>query len=316
MPFHLLRHLTRPQARVAMVVAFFFSVVVIPATAGEGSAPAERLAHLELICLGQNPTGSLSQRLDDLERLILGETQPGTIPERVATLDNVLFTTTSPRPSLLFQLNALEWALYHRVFTGPLLTRLEHLETALQGKTTEGPLGARLALLRPLFLPAGSLPVTRIDLTAGTLVPIELLADLSSQTNKPGESFPFAVAETVFQDGLVALPRGSAGEGRIVKIQPPGRMGRDAEITVVFGPLTALDGTPVPVTTGEECIAANKSQSLTLRVTAAGMIALGPAGILSGLFVRGKEVFLGRGTRLYVQTSVVTPCFTLAGGTR
>ncbi|MGQ9778690.1 MAG: hypothetical protein ACUVRM_02265 [Bacillota bacterium] len=298
---------------VFLAVALLLAVVV-PVAAEDDSAPAARLARLELACLGENPAGNLLQRLEDLERLVLGPTQRGTIPERVERLNAAVFITTPQAPSICFQLNALEWALYHRVFNGPFLARLNRLEIALQGTAVEGPLGPRLAALLPFFWAEGHLPVTRIDLTAGTLVKIELLANLSSQTNKPGDVFPFAVAETVFQDELVALPKGSTGQGRIVKIEPPRRMGRDAEMTVVFGPVYTLDGTLVPIAAGEECIAANKSQSLTLRVTAAGMIALGPAGILSGLFVRGKELFLGQGTRLYVQTNAITTCFTLAGG--
>ena len=284
----------------------------IAAAAEEDLAPAEVLAHLEEVCLGKTPPGNLSQRLADLEGLLLGYAREGTIPERVAFLRAAVFTSTAQRPSICFRLNALEWALYHRVFAGPFLGRLEALENVIQGRTGSGALTERLAALAAFFWPEGRPPIAQMDLTARTLVKIVLLADLSSRENKPGDAFPFAVAETVFQDGMVALPKGRTGQGRIARIDPPGNMGRDARITVVFGPVGALDGTPVEIAAGEECIAANKSQSLTVQVTTAGMIVLGPAGILSGLFVRGKDIFLAKGTELYVQTTAVTPCLTLA----
>lgn len=297
-----------------LLPVILFLMAGITAAAGEDSAPADALAHLEEVCLGMAPPGSLYQRLADLEGLVLGHVREGTIPERVAFLRAVVFTSTAQRPSIWFRLNALEWALYHRVFAGPILRRLEALETVVLGCTGSGALKERLAALAFFFWPEGRPPIVQMDLTARTLVKIVLLSDLSSRENKTGEVFPFAVAETVFQDGLVAVPKGSEGQGRIARIDPPGNMGRDAKITVVLSPVRALDGTLVEISAGEECIVANKSQSITVRITTAGMIALGPAGILSGLFVRGKDIFLAKGTELYVQTAAVTPCLTLAGG--
>ena len=156
----------------------------------------------------------------------------------------------------------------------------------------------------------------RIDLAARTLVKVKLLEDVSSAANRPGDAFSFAVAENVVQDEAVALVEGTVGRGRITRIKPPANMGRDAQITLIFGPVRALDGTLVRLEAGEESIAANKSQQLTVRVTAAGMIILGPAGILSGLFVRGKETHLPSGTEFFVQTAGVNSLYTLAQGER
>ncbi len=301
-----------------VLLAFLVCLVAVqpPALAGEPLAPAEALAGLERLVLGASPESSLSERVAGLENLIWGHPGQGTLPDRVTALRETVLRNDARLVSLVFRLNAIEWELFHRITGLPLLAKLSGLETAVLGRTGTGPLLARAEEVSAAIWPEGRLPFTRIDLTAGTLVRIRLLADLSSGTNKAGDTFPFVVSQTVTQDDYVALPQGSTGEGRIALIEPPRNMGRDARITLTFGPISALDGTPVRIAAGEACIAANKSLSLTVRVTAAGMIVLGPAGILSGLFVHGKETLLPQGTELFVQTTEVTSCLTLAKGDR
>jgi len=298
--------------RLALVLALL--CLAVPIVADESLAPADCLAQLEQICLGATPAGSMSDRLTCLENLIWGHTGQGTLLERLIVLRDTVLDNGSRVPSLVFRLNVIEWQLYHSVTNRPLQEKMSGLERTIGGQPVAGTFLARLDSLSASIWPGGRLQTTRIDLTARTLVKIKLLADLSSSANKIGDTFPFAVSETVYQDGMVALPQGSMGQGRIAHIKPPANMGRDAQITMVFGPVAALDGTSVQIAAGDESIEANKSQSFTVRVTAAGMIVLGPAGILSGLFVHGKETILPCGTGFYVQTIAVTPCLTLAKG--
>lgn len=282
-----------------------------PCLAADGIPPADMLAHLEEICFGASPPGSLAERVAELERAIFGSAQVGTLPDRTRSLHQTILVNDSHSPSMVFRLNAVEWAMYHRVTTRPLLEKLSMLEETLLGRVETGAAIDRVEHILAAIWPAGRFAITRIDLTAGTLVKIKLLQRLSSSENAAGDIFEFAVAESVIQDGLVAIPEGSIGRGTITRIVPPKNMGRDAQIAMVFGPIPSLDGSPVRISAGEECITANKSQSLTMRVTTAGVIVLGPAGILSGIFVRGKETLLPEGMTMYVQTTEVTPCFTL-----
>ena len=299
------------RRRILLPLLICLLAVQLPVLAEEPLAPAEVFAQLERIVLGTSPEGSLNERVAALENLLWGRPGQGTLPERVAALREVVSVNAPRLVSLVFRLNASEWELYHQINNRSLLTTLNDLEVAVLGQAGTGPLLARAEAISASIWPEGRLPYTRIDLTAGTLVKIRLLTDLSSSANKIGDTFPFAVSQTVIQDGYVALPRGSTGEGRVALIEPPRNMGRDARITLAFGPVSTLDGTPVEVAAGEAAIAANKSQSLTVRVTTAGMIVLGPAGILSGLFVHGQETLLPEGTEFFVQTTSVVPSLTL-----
>lgn len=63
------------------------------------------------------------------------------------------------------------------------------------------------------------------------LTPVALVmdAEVSSATNKPGDRFPFHVAEDVKQNDVVVIPAGSAGEGEVVdaaKARSGGRQGK------------------------------------------------------------------------------------------
>lgn len=306
-----------PVRAMAIFLPLLYLFAGLPAAAApEDRAPADLLAGLEVLCLAAPPAASLVQRLTELELAVNGRAGHGTIPERINALVETVILNSTHTISLLFRMNAIEWELYRRVTNRPIQVRLAELEREVLGQTGTGAMADRLETLSAGLWAAGRPLTTPVDLTPGTLVKVKLLADLSSTANKPGDKFRYEVAESVIQDGLIVIPKGSTGEGYISLIEPPGNMGRDARITMVFGPVSTLDGTSVATTAGEESIAANKTARLTVRVTAAGMIVLGPAGILSGLFVRGKEVFLAAGTEFYIQTAAVTHCYTLARGVK
>lgn len=282
--------------------------------AEQGASPAATLERLELVCLGAVSQDAVVERLADLETAIWGQAQYGTIPQRIAALQDEVLGNGARNPSLSLRINGIEWALYHRLSDLPLAAKMTALETAVLNQPATGPLLKRLEPLSAEFWPEIKMPVARMDLTAGTLVRIKLLTSLSSTSNKPGDVFLFAVAENVYQDGLPAIPAGATGRGRIIRVEPPRNMGRDAQITMEFGPVSTLDGTEIAIAAGEESVAANKSHDLTVRVTTAGMIVLGPAGILSGILLRGQEVQLDAGMQFYVQTTASAAFLTLDRG--
>ena len=297
-------------------LALFLALLVflsLPILAESEGAPADRLASLEEICLTAPAPGSFADRLAALEIALIGKPGQGLYPERLVALEGLVLASQGSNPGLFFTVNCLEWSFRHQVSGLPLESRLTELERSIRGSVAAGTLRARAAALAAEFWGPNGHPVSNMYLSAGTLVRIRLLSEISSRSSQAGEVFPCEIAETVFQDGLVALPAGSAGDVRLVTIEPPGNMGRDAHLTLTFTPIRALDGTLVSVSAGPASIEANKTRRLAMRVTAAGMIILGPAGILTSLFVHGKDTVLAAGTELYVQTISVTSLLTLSG---
>ena len=78
--------------------------------------------------------------------------------------------------------------------------------------------------------------------------------------------------------------------------------GRDAEVNIDFKVLRAVDGTDASMVLGEASKEKMESMAMAAGASVAGMVLLGPIGIIGGAFVRGKNIDLPPGTELYIQT--------------
>ena len=63
-----------------------------------------------------------------------------------------------------------------------------------------------------------------------------------------------------------------------------------------------MDGTEVKTFVGEESKQEMKSYAMAAGASVAGMLILGPIGIIGGAFVKGKNIELPEGTELFIQT--------------
>lgn len=156
-----------------------------------------------------------------------------------------------------------------------------------------------------LAMLAGVLPAAAAEtLPAGTLVQVRLLTPLSSADATVGQEFPVQVAEQVVQNNHILITRGAHGTGRVVKVtkaygKSPG------ELTIEISQVTAVDGSPVPVTTVHthgEAYEYGKAHTATV----VGTILTGPFGLLFHNMVKGKDITIPTTQTLgtYVESAV------------
>lgn len=276
---------------------------VAPAGAWEiTSGPLVGLASLEKLVYGQEGAGPVLARLEQLETDVHGAKQEGAI---VTRLEKLYGAVRGPGEALYFRLSALEWSLTRTVSREPLATRLANVEQIIMGRAGAGPLGPRLDQLAALIWTDGKAGGAAVPVEQGTLVKIRLGAELSSQTSKIGDRVKFQVAQDLKVDGKLVLPAGTPGEGRVTEVVAAGNLGRDGRVQVNFGTLLALDGQAVPVEVDEKATEMNKSLQFAAGASMAGVLLLGPVGLVGGYFVRGKDVAVAVGTEFFV--SVTTP---------
>src|SRR4029079_3407102 len=67
---------------------------------------------------------------------------------------------------------------------------------------------------------------------AGTPVQIELVDKLSSASQKAGDTFALRLAAPVVVNGMVVLPAGARGEGRVVESAGPGIGGKPGKMVL------------------------------------------------------------------------------------
>ena len=170
------------------------------------------------------------------------------------------------------------------------------------GKIDEGSLSSRLEALANIAFTDGVISVESVTLPKDSVIKVEFTEELSSREDKAGEPVHFKIADNVYVNDVLVLPKGALGEGTIKKVVQPRSFGRDARIDVDFTHVYALDGTKVPVYIGDLAKQEAKTAAGAAGAAIGGMIVLGPIGALGGAFVTGKAVVIPVGSTTYVQT--------------
>ena len=79
-------------------------------------------------------------------------------------------------------------------------------------------------------------------------------------------------------------------------------MGRDGRIVIDFGRVASLDGTFVELRVDQRATEKNKSLELAAGASMAGVMLLGPVGLVGGYFIKGKDVGIQERQPFYVET--------------
>jgi len=106
----------------------------------------------------------------------------------------------------------------------------------------------------------------------------------------------------VLVDEVLVLPRGAQGSGVVTKVSRPKMFGRSGSLDIAFNQVFTIDGAEIPTVLGPEAKEKLKMQAAAVGASVVGALALGPIGLVGGLFVKGKDVDIPAGSELYIQT--------------
>lgn len=277
--------------------------------AGMASAAEEtvqgKLAAVEAETWGGEQTGAFLDRINRLEKDYLGKHNKGSMLERVNIVYDDLYDNATG-PGLLTQLNAVEWGLTHEVSPKPVDKRVTEMEMAVAGKTSPGTYKKRIQELGTAAFGGYSVPLEQVTVPKNTVIKVALAQEVNTKKIKAGDTIRYRVAEDVVQDGMLIFAKGQPGEGTVKKVEQARNFGRDARIDVDFHTTKAMDGTEVKTFVGEESKQQMKSYAMAAGASVAGMLLLGPIGIIGGAFVKGKNIDLPEGTEFFIQTQEAT----------
>ena len=290
----------------ALFVTFIFmlSAIALPVAAqADGEITViGKLAVIEKAVYGAAQTGALTDRIAKVEAEVYGsQTQEALLP-RVDKLYAHVLETTGEAPSVLTKLNAVEWMLTHQVSDSAVKARVENLETIINGSPVTGAVDARLGKLLQLAYGSGQVQIAAVTIPKDTLVKVKTLSTLNSKQSKAGDMVALGVAEDVIIDGVLVFAKGASGSGQVKKVEGAKNFGRDAKMEIGFDTLQAVDGSKLATAQGDKAKKETQSLAKAAGATVAGMVILGPVGIIGGAFVSGKDVNIPIGSQLYVQT--------------
>ena len=176
----------------------------------------------------------------------------------------------------------------------------------LNGEVGAGSLAGRLEALANLAFQDGIVVVETVTLPKDSVIKLEFAEDLSSKTAKAGDVVKYKVADNVFVNDVLVLPKGAEGVGKVTKVVGPRMFGQDARIDVDFGFIYAIDNTRVKVFLGDVAKQAAETVAGAAGAADRRMVVLGPVGIIGGAFVTGKSVNIPAGSTTFVQVKADT----------
>lgn len=274
------------------------------ASAEQSSIPVlDDLDQAEITLYGNpNKTEAVVQRLDKMEKTLYGGTFPTSIPERVSQMKKVLTYDTEGSPSLIFQLKGDEWIAQQKISYGPLLPRLDSIEKTLTGVSSEGtPVLQKLQKINSLCFKNGVVPSAAKKVEQGTLVKVEFLTALSSGKNRAGDPVEFQVVDNVYVDGMLVIPAGSRATGEVTKAASSKSFGKNGKLEMDFKTVDGFDGTPIALVMGDKAKDENKNMAYAAGASVTGAILLGPIGLVGGAFVKGKQIEIPIGTKMFLE---------------
>lgn len=295
------------------IVSVLLTAILLITTMGVAAAEVPetvegKLTAVEKDTYGSEQTGALMDRLNKLEKDYDGTHRTGSMSARIDAIYDEVYTNSST-PSVLAKLNAIEWNVSHEVSMKPVDTRIVALEMKLSGKTSEGTYKERLAALGKLAFGTNDVPMALVTVPANTLIKIALVTPVNSKNIKVGDEIDYKVAQDVLVDGNLVFAKGLPGEGVVTKVKHRKNFGRNAEVDVDFKQTKSIDGTYVDTFVGDEAKKEMKNLAMAAGASLAGMVILGPVGIIAGAFVNGKDIDLPAGTEVYIQTKADTQVY-------
>lgn len=156
----------------------------------------------------------------------------------------------------------------------------------------------RRALPLLLLLPLGAPPVparSAQSVPPGTAVLLQFQQDVSTKTAKKGDQIALRVYTDVVVDGKTLIKQDAPAVGIIESVRKPRSFGRRAELKLRLDSVKDVNGTRVPLepyTTGDRFKATGPGAA------GAGLLVLGPVGLVGGAFVKGSHITIDKGTRI------------------
>jgi hypothetical protein len=150
------------------------------------------------------------------------------------------------------------------------------------------------AVQETVTAPAAKGPdAAQIPLPDGTPVKLRLNRTISSADASVGQPADFTVTEDVAVNGVILIPKGSAGMCKVTEAQPKRRMGRAGKLEIVLRYVRLADSETVPVRAVKDVKGKNAAVGMTVGIVATGLLFFPAAPLF--LLMKGKDITIPEG---------------------
>jgi PEGA domain len=130
----------------------------------------------------------------------------------------------------------------------------------------------------------------------GTPVKLRLNRNLSSASDKKGDTVDFEVLEAVSVNGITVIPREGVAWATITEAEPKKRMGRGGKLNVNIDTVRLSDGEKAPLRAVQENKGGGHVGAMTGAMVATGIVFFPAAPLF--LFMHGKDINIPKGTEI------------------
>ncbi|MDR3348922.1 MAG: hypothetical protein LBO03_04875 [Acidaminococcales bacterium] len=287
---------------ICLLALLFCFTAVVPAFAEEETAVG-KISEVERILYGTEQKGSLVERTDSIEEDINGSVTDDAILTRIDRIHSyVKGRPNASAASFLIKLNMIEWAFTKNLSEGPAKSRLENTEKLLNGRPGVGALDDRISVLMAMVFPGGELEVKEVVLPKDTLIKISIAQALDSKSIQEGDKVRFRAEDSIYIGDVLVIPKGALGNGVVSKVSRARNFGRNGKVEIDYTDIKMIDNNEAFLVLGKLARKETENMAYAAGASVAGMIILGPFGVIGGAFVKGKEYRVPEGALLYVQT--------------
>jgi hypothetical protein len=134
-----------------------------------------------------------------------------------------------------------------------------------------------------------------LSVPPGTAVLLQFDDEVSTKTAKKGDQIHLRVYADVVVNGKTLIKQDAPATGTVTDVRKPRSFGRRGELKVRLENVTDVTGARVPLepySTGDRFKASGPGAA------GAGLVVLGPVGLVGGAFVKGNHVTIDKGTRI------------------
>lgn len=138
-------------------------------------------------------------------------------------------------------------------------------------------------------------------LSSGTLIRIAMKQTVSSAHNHVGDPFSYTVVDDVIVGTRVAIPKGTVGTGKIVKVAPAHGGRVDGILKLQFDPIAVPNGPDVAVDITQASLVADQNSHNGMGGSVAEVADMTVPGFFLIDFLRkGNDVTLGSGAPFHI----------------
>lgn len=134
----------------------------------------------------------------------------------------------------------------------------------------------------------------------GTPVMLQFVEAVTTKSARKGDRIRLKVYTNVAVGGKTVIRQDTPATGLVESVRKPGRFGKRGQLRIRLESVKDVRGARVPL---EDYGSGNRFTATGPGASSAGLLVLGPVGLVGGAFVKGKHITIEKGTRIQAKVA-------------